>query len=94
MTRDHVFGFMFDNPGVYPPPIPHEWEDVISPEEWLKFVETRLTDEWRAKREIMQKYRAMNVYNHKTSRGGYVRIEEQIMAETGKSIYDIDRAEV
>ena len=42
----------------------------------------------------MQNYRAMYLYNHKTSRGGYVRIEEQIMAETGKKIYELNRAEV
>ena len=94
MTRDHVYGFMKENPDVFPPPIPHGWEDVISPEEWLQFVESRLTDEWKAKRIIMQNYRAMYQYNHKTSRGGYVRVEEQIMAETGNKIYELDRAEV
>ena len=82
MTRDNVYGFMKENPDVFPPPIPRGWEDVISQEEWLQFVESRLTEEWKAKRIIMQNYRAMYQYNQKTSRGGYVRVEEQIMAET------------
>ena len=94
LTRVHVYDALKKYPNEFPPALPFGFENVITPDEWLAFVNSRLTPEWQRKREEMQNYRALNKYNHNLSRGGYVRIEEMLMEQSGKSLTELDRADL
>ena len=94
MSKFYIFDYLEENPTDCPPPLPFGFESNVTPDQWSEFVASRLSEEWRSKREKMQNYRKMNVYDHHCSRGGYIRIEEMIMEESGKSLREIDRADL
>ena len=94
MSKFYIFDYLEENPNAGLPPLPFGNEGNVTPDQWSEFVASRLSEEWRSKREKMQNYRKMNVYDHHCSRGGYIRIEEMIMEESGKSLREIDRADL
>ena len=93
-TRKHIFNALEKRPDEFPPRKPYGFEEIINDEQWLEFVNSRLTPEWKDKRLQMQEYRRMNKYNHNLSRGGYVHVEEMLQQQTGQQLSDIDRADL
>ncbi|WVZ16028.1 hypothetical protein V8G54_013594 [Vigna mungo] len=53
----------------------------IDEETWQIFVESRQTEEWKAKRQRAQETSAQNKTPHLLSRGGYRKLEEKILKE-------------
>ena len=51
---------------------------------WKKFVESRITPNFLAKSQKENKNRARKIYPHRLSRGGYKRLEKNLMDEKRK----------
>ncbi|KAI7750443.1 hypothetical protein M8C21_004696, partial [Ambrosia artemisiifolia] len=64
----------------------------VGKSEWKVFVSQRTTKTWQEKSKKAKEVRAHNIYNHHLSRKGYARLQAELMAETGKTEEEIDRA--
>ncbi|XP_062082207.1 uncharacterized protein LOC133788674 isoform X2 [Humulus lupulus] len=73
---------------------PDAWSNWIKQDDWEGFVAKRLSPQWAELRKEKQGARAQNKYNHRTGRGGYKQIEQQLEAELGHELTDFDRADM
>ena len=73
---------------------PDAWSNWIKQDDWEGFVAKRLSPQWAELRKKKQGARAQNKYNHRTGRGGYKQIEQQLEAELGHELTDFDRADM
>ncbi|KAF4368406.1 hypothetical protein G4B88_009621 [Cannabis sativa] len=90
LTREHLHKKLVKNSREFPPTRPRGYEGVITQEDWVKFVNSRLSLEWIALREKMQALRAKIEYNHHLSRGGYQGARELLGDKASK----MDRADL
>ncbi|KAF4376196.1 hypothetical protein F8388_018865 [Cannabis sativa] len=94
LTNNWVLKGIKERSDEFPPRKPKGYEKLIPDEDWKKFVESRISEEWLALRKKMQDVRAMNKYNHKLGRGGYVRAEAELEKQLGHQLNGFDRADL
>ncbi|KAM6551519.1 hypothetical protein CsatB_001327 [Cannabis sativa] len=94
LTKNLVLEGIKWRPDEFSPRKPKGYEKLIPDEDWKKFVECRMSDEWLALRKKMQDVQAMNKYNHKLGRGGYVRAEAELEKQLGHQVNGFDRADL
>uniref|UniRef100_A0A803QVH3 Ubiquitin-like protease family profile domain-containing protein n=1 Tax=Cannabis sativa TaxID=3483 RepID=A0A803QVH3_CANSA len=93
MTKDLIYEYKDVAPQLLEKP-PKDYINYYSPEDWKGFVATRLTPEWEELRKRKQASQAQNKYPHRTGRGGYALIEQNMEKELGRELTEYDRSEM
>ncbi|KAL8491779.1 hypothetical protein ACS0TY_023394 [Phlomoides rotata] len=74
LTKLYVFG-RENSPDLYTPPMEYHH---IKKEDWRKFIDTRMSDEFKEKSNKKKGVRASHKYPHRLSRKGYARYANEI----------------
>ncbi|KAK6150920.1 hypothetical protein DH2020_015852 [Rehmannia glutinosa] len=88
LTQDYIFPNL-DNPEQLNK-VPKD--SCILPEDWSKFVMSRMADNFTKNSEKQQERRAKSLYPHRLSRKGYARFADEVADELSDNDNDINRA--